>query len=247
MASKPKNIDEYLAKVRTDKRAALQKLRKAIKAIVPKAEECTSYNLPAFRLDGRILVCFGASANHCSFFPSSSTTVAALKEELKGYDTSKGTIRFPADKPLPVALVRKIVEARIVENDNRKDRRAEPQAAVDDFMRALKHPLKKEIEAVRRIILSVSPDIQKGIKWNAPSFRTTDYFATLGWIVANTAVFLPEFLLGGLAALAVEHSLRPKQEFVVWKLLHPRDADEQALRRQHQMPARFIGGLPAHS
>ena len=120
MAAKPKTIDEYLAAVSADKRAALEKLRKTIRAVAPKAEECISYGVAAFRLDGRPLVGFGASANHCAFYPMSATTVAAHKDELKGYDTSKGTIRFRAAKPLPLALVRKLVKARIAENVSRR-------------------------------------------------------------------------------------------------------------------------------
>ncbi len=120
MPAKPKTIDEYLAALSADKRAALEKLRKAIRAVAPKAEECISYQIPAFRLNGRMLVGFGATANHCAFYPMSSATVAAHKDELKDYDTSKGTVRFQADKPLPVALVRKLVKARIAENAGRR-------------------------------------------------------------------------------------------------------------------------------
>jgi len=116
---KPKNIDEYLAAISDDKRAALEKLRKTIKAAAPEAEECISYGLPAFRFDGKPLVGFGAAANHCAFYPMSSSTVEAHKDDLKDYDTSKGSIRFQADKPLPVALVRKLVKARIAENEGR--------------------------------------------------------------------------------------------------------------------------------
>ena len=112
-ANKPKTHDDYLAAVTEDKRAALQKLRKAIKRAAPKAEECISYQLPAFRLNGRFLVAYGAATNHCAFYPGS--TIKALKNELKGYDTSKGTIRFPASTPLPAALVRKLVRLRIEE------------------------------------------------------------------------------------------------------------------------------------
>ena len=122
MTAKPKTIDEYLANVSDDKRAALQKLRKTIRAAVPKAEECISYGLAAFCLDGKPLVAFGASANHCAFYPMSSSTVAAHKDLLKNFDTSKGTIRFAADEPLPVALVRKLVKARIAENTTRLGR-----------------------------------------------------------------------------------------------------------------------------
>ena len=116
MAGKPKTIDEYLAAVSDDQRAALEKLRKTIRAAAPQAEECISYGLAAFRLNGKPLVGFGASAKHCAFYPMNGSTVAAFQEELKNYDTSKGTIRFPASKPLSAALVRKLVKARIAEN-----------------------------------------------------------------------------------------------------------------------------------
>jgi uncharacterized protein YdhG (YjbR/CyaY superfamily) len=117
MTGKPKTIDEYLARLSDDKRAALETLRKTIRAAAPEAEECISYQLPAFRHNG-MLVGFGATANHCAFYLMSGTTVEAHKDELKGYDISKGTIRFQANKPLPAALVRKLVKARIAENDN---------------------------------------------------------------------------------------------------------------------------------
>jgi uncharacterized protein YdhG (YjbR/CyaY superfamily) len=120
--TKVKTIDEYLAALSDDKRAALEKLRQTIKAVAPKAEECISYQLPAFRLNGKILVAFGARDNHCAFYPMSGSTVEAFQDELRNFDTSKGTIRFQADKPLPVALVRKLVKARIVENEEQKRR-----------------------------------------------------------------------------------------------------------------------------
>ena len=119
MRIKTRNIDEYLAALGEDQRAALERLRKAIHAAAPEAEECISYQLPAFRLDG-MLVAFGATANHCAFYPMSSTTVEAYREELRSYDTSKGTIRFQPEKPLPLALVKKLVKARIAENRLRK-------------------------------------------------------------------------------------------------------------------------------
>ena len=114
-AGKPKTIDDYLASLSHDQGAALEKLRKIIRAAAPDAEECISYGLPAFRLNG-MLVAFGATANHCAFYPMNSSTVKAHQEELKDYDTSKGTIRFQPDKPLPATLVRKLVKARIAEN-----------------------------------------------------------------------------------------------------------------------------------
>ena len=116
MASRPQTIDGYLSALSHEQRQALEKLRSAIKAAAPGAEECISYRLPAFRLDGRMLVAFGARANHCAFYPMSASTVAAHADALASYDTSPGTIRFAADEPLPVALVRTLVKARIAEN-----------------------------------------------------------------------------------------------------------------------------------
>ena len=114
MSAEPQTIDEYLAPLSNEKRAALEKLRRAIKSAAPKAEECISYRIPAFRLGGRLLVAFGAAANHCAFYPG-AFPVEAHKKELKAYDTSKGTIRFHADSPLPATLVRKLVRTRIAE------------------------------------------------------------------------------------------------------------------------------------
>jgi uncharacterized protein YdhG (YjbR/CyaY superfamily) len=114
--AKPRTIDEYLAGVNAEQRTALEKLRQTIRAATPQAEECISYGLAAFRLDGHPLVAFGAWANHCALYPMSSKTVKAFQDRLKSFETSKGTIRFTADKPLPDALVRKLVKARVAEN-----------------------------------------------------------------------------------------------------------------------------------
>lgn len=118
MKGRPKGAthDDYLTGLPDDKRAALEKLRRSIKAAAPKAEECISYQLPALRLEGKVLVLFGATAKHGSFFPGSGTAVAAHRDDLRGYSTTKSTIRFDADKPLPATLVRMIVKYRIVEN-----------------------------------------------------------------------------------------------------------------------------------
>ena len=107
------NIDDYLAALSAAQREALQKLRHALGQAAPGAEEGFSYGLPAFRLDGRPLVCFAAAANHCSLYPMSPAVIRAHADDLKKYETSKGTIRFVA--PLPATLVRKLVNARIAE------------------------------------------------------------------------------------------------------------------------------------
>ena len=121
MRTRPKSVDGYLAALDEKKRAALEKLRKDIHAAAPKAEECISYGIPAFRLDGRMLVWFGAASNHCSFYPGA--VVQAHAKELQGYDTSKGTIRFRPDHPLPASLVAKLVRARARENAAARKRR----------------------------------------------------------------------------------------------------------------------------
>jgi uncharacterized protein YdhG (YjbR/CyaY superfamily) len=118
-AVKPTTIDEYLAPLSNEKRAALEKLRTDIRAVAPQAQECISYQIPAFRLGGRLLVAFGAAANHCAFYPG-ALPVEAHKDELKAYKTSKGTIRFQADRPLPATLVRKLVKTRIAERAPRQ-------------------------------------------------------------------------------------------------------------------------------
>ena len=108
-------ISAYLASLDKPKRTALQKLRKDIRAAAPGAVECISYGIPAFRLDGKMIVAFGASAKHCSFYPGAHP----LKEhaqELAKYSTSKGTIRYSPAEPLPTALVRRLVRTRVAEH-----------------------------------------------------------------------------------------------------------------------------------
>ena len=115
MARKPTTIEAYLAAVKGEKRAALDKLRKTIRAIVPRAEECISYTIPAFRLDGTIVAGFAATAKGCSYFPFSGSTLHTLAEELAGYEQTKSSLHFDPAKPLPATLVRKLLKARIAE------------------------------------------------------------------------------------------------------------------------------------
>lgn len=121
--AKPRTIDEYLASAKSEQRAVLEKLRQTIHAVAPKVEECISYGLAGFKLNGRPLVYFGAWANHCAFYPASSALAKKFQGELKKFETSKGTIRFTPDRPLPVALVKKLVKARIAENNSRESRK----------------------------------------------------------------------------------------------------------------------------
>ena len=108
-------IDEYLARVPDDKRAALERLREQIHAAVPDATETISYGLPTFKLDGRWLVAFGVARKHCSFY-AGGAPLEAMAGELTDYRLWKGTINFPADRPLSADLVRKLIEVRIAEH-----------------------------------------------------------------------------------------------------------------------------------
>jgi uncharacterized protein YdhG (YjbR/CyaY superfamily) len=108
---KSKTPAGYLAGIPSVKRAALQRLRKTIKAAAPKAKECIAYGVPSFRLDGKFLVSYAVAAKHCAFYPGS--VVQRLKPALKGFKTTKGGIQFQPDKPIPATIVRKLVKLRI--------------------------------------------------------------------------------------------------------------------------------------
>jgi uncharacterized protein YdhG (YjbR/CyaY superfamily) len=110
--TKPQSIDEYLSRVPDESRAALEKLRSTIKSVVPEAEETISYEVPTFKLNGRMLVSFAAFSKHCSFFPGAGP-IELHEDELKSFPTSKGTIRFTTDRPLSAALVKKLVKTRL--------------------------------------------------------------------------------------------------------------------------------------
>lgn len=117
--SKVGTVDEYLAGVDESQRGALERLRRQIRAAAPGAEEYVTYQLPAFRWNGP-LVAFGAAARHCAFYPMSGRLVAQFARELAGFETSKGTIRFQPAKPIPAALIRRMVKARMAENRARR-------------------------------------------------------------------------------------------------------------------------------
>ena len=114
----PKNVDEYLTGVPEPARSTLKKMRAAIRsAAPPEAAETISYRMPAFKYKG-VLVWFAAFSNHCSLFPTASV-IEEFKTELEGYATSKGTIQFPTDKPLPIALIKKLVKARVAQVESK--------------------------------------------------------------------------------------------------------------------------------
>ena len=111
------DVDAFLAALPLEMRAALENLRRAIRAAAPGAEESINYGVPAFKYRGRPLVSYGAAKNHCSFYVQSPAVMEAHRDELAPYDTSKGTVRFAPDAPLPEALVAKLVRARMAETD----------------------------------------------------------------------------------------------------------------------------------
>ena len=113
--SKPNTIDEYLARTKPEQRVVLEKLRKTIHAAAPGAVEYIGYGLAGFKFNGRPLVYFGAWENHCALYAASPTTQRQFQKELKGFVVSKGTIRFTPEKPLPMALVKKLVKTRVAE------------------------------------------------------------------------------------------------------------------------------------
>jgi uncharacterized protein YdhG (YjbR/CyaY superfamily) len=117
----PQSIDQYIAGVPDSARTTLKKMRTAIRSALPSdATETISYRIPAFKRKN-ILVWFAAFSDHCSLFPTASV-IAKFKDELKGFSTSKGTIHFPLDKPLPIALIKKIVKARVKQDQSEKRR-----------------------------------------------------------------------------------------------------------------------------
>jgi len=119
---KPRDIDEYLAGVPEPARSTLRKVRAVIRSVVPaETTETISYGIPTLKY-GKPLVGFAAFSDHCSFFPMNSSLVEVFKDELEKFDTSKGTIRFALDKPLPAALLKKLVKARIAENERKNAR-----------------------------------------------------------------------------------------------------------------------------
>jgi len=124
MSSKvPKDIDEYLAGLPEPARSTLNKVRATIRAAVPpEASEAITYRMPTFKYKGSLLA-FAAFKNHCSLFPMSMAVIGEFKNELKGFHTFKGTIQFPQDKPLPAGLLKKLVKARVAQNEERARRK----------------------------------------------------------------------------------------------------------------------------
>ena len=111
----PRGIDDYLAALDEPKRTALEKLRQTIRGVIPDAEECISYGMPAFRLQGKVIAGFAAFKNHLAYLPHSGSVFTELADDLAGYESTPGSLHFPIDKPLPKALVKKLITVRLNE------------------------------------------------------------------------------------------------------------------------------------
>ena len=119
---KMNSVEEYLESVPEPARTTLNKMRATIRSVVPaETTEAISYGIPSFKYKGA-LVGYAAFSSHCSFFPMNATLVERFQDDLSDYPTSKGTVRFPVDKPLPAALLKKLVKARIADNEQKKQR-----------------------------------------------------------------------------------------------------------------------------
>jgi uncharacterized protein YdhG (YjbR/CyaY superfamily) len=121
---RPASVDAYLASLPPDRAAVMEQLRQAIRAAAPLADEVISYNMPAFKTHGQFLVSYDAFKAHYSLFPASEAVIQGLGAEIAPYLFGSGTIRFAADQPLPLDLVRRVVEIRCRENDEEAARRA---------------------------------------------------------------------------------------------------------------------------
>jgi uncharacterized protein YdhG (YjbR/CyaY superfamily) len=191
--TKPTTVDQYLRALPADQRRALEKVRAQIKSAAPKAEEHIGYGLAGFKVDGRPLIYFGAAKNHCALYGARADD--AIADKLKGFRQSKGTIQFTPDKPIPAAVVKQIVKARLAALEERAAAKKKPtkkKAApakkkatkstsagdVEALLAKLDHPRKAEIEAVRSLILGADKRVREEVKWNAPSFYITEHFAT---------------------------------------------------------------------
>lgn len=188
------NTDEFIAGFPTATQIMLKKIRAIIQKAAPKATETISYGIPTFVQEGN-LVHFSGYKTHIGFYPGAAG-VEAFTKELSNYVTSKGTVQFPLDKPLPVGLITQIVKFRVLQNLEKakakkgaKNEKAPPAAKskkptdeeqVKAWLNNLDPAVKSEIETVRKIIKAASPKLSERIKWNAPSYYYKEDIVTFG-------------------------------------------------------------------
>ncbi len=187
-----KNVDEYIRSFPAPAKAALEKIRKTIKAAAPKAEELISYGIAGYKYHG-MLIYFAGFTNHVSVYPA-PRTAEPFKKELAGYKGGKGTVQFPLDKPIPLDLVKRIVKYRVKQNEEKAAAKKTRTAAgkptalkkssddeqVTAWLNKLDAKVKPEIDAVRKIIRSSSAKLGERIKWNAPSYYYKEDIVTFG-------------------------------------------------------------------
>lgn len=173
MKPKPASIDAYLATVGGARRTALDRLRKTIRKIVPEAEECISYRMPAFRLDGKVVAGFMATAKGCSYYPFSGQTLETLARELKGMDMTQGSLHFDPKKPLSASLVRKLIKARIAEgklvlkkaSPKSKPSQMKSYESFDRWAEDQDPKHRKLIRVLRRLVNKTAPGLTETVKW----------------------------------------------------------------------------------
>jgi len=181
-------VDDYIAGFPPPVRKLLLAMRKTIKAAAPKAEELISYQMPAYKYKG-VLVYFAAFEKHIGFY-ATPTGHATFKKELANYKTGKGSVQFPITEPLPLDLVKRIVQFRVKENEAKaagksvalksKPAKLTDEEQVKAWLSKLDPPIKKEIEAVRQIIRNSAAKLHERIKWNAPSYYYKEDILTFG-------------------------------------------------------------------
>ncbi|MEO7924970.1 MAG: DUF1801 domain-containing protein [Chitinophagaceae bacterium] len=186
------SVDEYIKRQPAKVQGLLQQMRQTIKAAAPAAKEVISYSIPGYTQEG-MLVFFAAWANHISFYPA-PWEAEALKKQMSPYKGSKGTIRFPLDKALPITLITKMVKYKLKQNLEKAGakktkmppakktalKKTSDEEQVKNWMNKLEAPVRKEVEAVRQIIKKASPLLNERIKWNAPSYYYKEDILTFG-------------------------------------------------------------------
>ena len=183
-----KTPDQYIAGFPAAVKKRLEEIRKTIRDNAPDAVEGISYGMPGFKYLGKPLVYFAGYENHIGFY-ATPTGHEAFKKDLAGYKTGKGSVQFPLTEPLPLALIKKIVRFRVKENEGmaaakKKAAKAAPTekdaTQVKAWLDKQEPALRKEIDAVRKMIKKAAPMLNERIKWNAPSYYTTADLFTFG-------------------------------------------------------------------
>jgi uncharacterized protein YdhG (YjbR/CyaY superfamily) len=188
----PVTVDSYINAAPKQAQSLLNQMRKIIRAEAPQAEESVSYGMPGYKYLGRPLIYFAAYENHIGFY-ATPTGHEAFKKELSVYKTGKGSVQFPVNEKLPVALIKKIIQFRVKENEEKsgkktvvavtvksKQSRTSDEEAVKSWLGKLDTATRKQVDAVRKIIRSSSPLLNERIKWNAPSYYYKEDIITFG-------------------------------------------------------------------